>query len=95
MTVDEVRIRSESLLWRLVDSGEGVCLELRARSGGSFLNLELLGRILARMLGTIKDTRHAPRRCIACDATLKVCNMTKVTSSGKGCCPDCNHPGPP
>lgn len=34
------------------------------------------------------------RRCVSCDATFRVCNMTKATSNGKPCCPECSHPGP-
>ena len=34
------------------------------------------------------------RRCNACSATLRVCNMTKATSGGKACCADCDHPPP-
>jgi hypothetical protein len=41
-----------------------------------------------------ESRQNFARRCVACDATLRVCNMTQVTSGGKRCCADCAHPGP-
>jgi hypothetical protein len=35
------------------------------------------------------------RRCLACDATLRTCNMANATTiGGAKCCPDCEHPKP-
>lgn len=38
--------------------------------------------------------RANPRRCFACDAKLKVCNITRALSDGKRCCSECRHPDP-
>lgn len=42
----------------------------------------------------VESRQDFARRCLACDATLRVCNMTKATSAGKACCADCKHPEP-
>lgn len=36
-----------------------------------------------------------PNRCQSCDATQRVCNMTRLTSDGGLCCPECSHPKEP
>ena len=41
-----------------------------------------------------ESRQNFARRCVSCDATLRVCNMTRATSAGGKCCPDCSHPGP-
>ena len=40
------------------------------------------------------ETRENPRRCFACDAKLKVCNITRALSDDKRCCAECRHPDP-
>lgn len=45
--------------------------------------------------GAYEESRqNFVRRCTACDATLRACNLAKATSNGGKCCPDCHHPAP-
>jgi hypothetical protein len=40
------------------------------------------------------ERRENPRRCFACDAKLKVCNITRALAGDKRCCSECRHPDP-
>jgi len=64
-----------------------------AQAMGFKLTLDQLAP-LERGAASHEQTGAAARRCFACDATLRICLITRSLSDGKRCCSDCRHPDP-